>query len=276
MTRSDPTPVTTSPLAIAREPSHRLWAAALTGLLGMTGGCSSKSPADPDPELPDAAPVQDEMPDAAPEVPSKIISETEGTRTFASLEAECDSRGGYIQIQAACAGVNSCAGFSYGDWDPGVLTEHSCAGVNGCNGLSCVVLPADSGKSGMDILAAQLPETGSRSCSNCHASWSDTGPDFTKFKVWVLPGSGRTLENWKDLSAKEQARTIAFGKHGLLADGTAYSPMAPYYKLFSRAEIERVVEHIRNNATILIEQVKVADATTGSLHGVRRGRGAPR
>jgi hypothetical protein len=191
--------------------------------------------------------------------PSKIISEVPGNRTFADLKAECDQRGGFTQVHAACAGVNGCAGFSYGDWDPGVLTEHSCAAVNGCNGISCVVLPADSGKTGKEIYEEALPETGPRSCSNCHAVWDENGPDFTKFKLYLLPGSPRNASNWLDYPAGAQARTVAFGKQGLLDDGSAFSNMAGYHKVYSRAEIERVVDHIRTELEVVPATIKTAD-----------------
>lgn len=250
------------------RPSTALMSAALSGLLGLGGAaCGGDHHHDPDPDqrpdasvmLPvDAAPADAAEPDAND---SKIISETPGNKTFAELTAECDTRGGYVQIHASCAGTNSCAGFSYGDWSPGVLSEHTCAGVNGCNGLSCVVLPADQGRTAQEILAEQLPETGPRPCSNCHAEWNDDGPDFTKFKVYLLPGSGRTAQNWLDLPAEAQARTIAFGKRGLLDDGTAYSNMVGYHQLLSRAEIERVVDYLRTSTEveIVFKDIKIAD-----------------
>lgn len=245
-------------------PSSGLLAAALAGLLGACGGGADTADARPiaDAASPDAPAIPDAgVPDATPDAGSKIISETEGNRTFADLTAECETRGGYTQVTAACAGVNSCAGFSYGDWDPGVLTEHSCAGVNGCNGISCIVLPADGGKTPEQVLAAELPAGGSQSCANCHAKWDQNGPDTTYFKVWVQPGSGRTLDNWLDRSAAAQARIVAFGKHGELPDGTAYAHMAPYYKLFSRAEIERTVAYIRALPAdkLILSTIKYAD-----------------
>jgi hypothetical protein len=188
-----------------------------------------------------------------------VLSEVEGTKTFSELKAACDTRGGFWQLHAACAGSNSCAGFSYGDWDPGVVSEHTCAGVNGCNGISCVVPPKDSGKTGKQIYEDALPETGPRSCTNCHAVWSDDGPDMKKFKLYLLPGSPRNATNWLDFPAATQARIVAFGKHGLLDDGSAYSNMAAYHKIYSRAEIERVVEYIRTSLELVPTTIKVAD-----------------
>ena len=242
-------------------PSLGLLTAALAGLTGLAA-CDSDTHShavdarvdapviDFDAGLIDAAPA----PDANP-----ITSEVKGNRTFADVEAECDTLHGYTQVVAACSGNNSCAGFSYGDWDPGLTTYHTCAGLNGCNGISCVVLPADSGKTGQQIYEEDLPETGPRSCINCHAVWSDTGPDMTKFKLWLPPGSTRTAANWLDTSAKTQARVVAFGSAGRLADGSAFAHMRAYHKLYSRAEIERVVDYIRTQLTVVPATIKERD-----------------
>ncbi len=264
MTTVSPSPIST--LDLPRTPSAGLLTAALAGLLGTAGACgggtaSPDARATADAATADAALPDAGTPDASPDAGSKIISETEVTKTFAELTADCTARGGYTQVTAACAGVNMCAGFSYGDWDPGVLTEHSCAGVNGCNGISCIVLPPDGGKTGEQILAAELPETGARSCVNCHAEWTEAGVDATKFKVWVQPGSGRTLANWLDRTAAAQARIVAFGKHGELDDGTAFAHMSAYYQIYSRAEIERVVEYVRAlpQDKLILSTIKYAD-----------------
>jgi mono/diheme cytochrome c family protein len=121
------------------------------------------------------------------------------------------------------------------------------------------VLPADSGKTGQAVYEAELPETGPRSCNHCHAVWGADGPDMTKFKLYLLPGSPRDASNWLNYPAAAQARTIAFGKHGLLDDGSAYSNMAAYHKLYSRAEIERAVEYIRTSLEVVPTTIKIAD-----------------
>jgi len=254
-------------------PSSALWAAALTGLFGF--GCSDSGKVKFDPTVDAAVDAKaDAAPDAPPDAPpSKVISETEGDRTFAAIEVECDTRHGYTQVTSACAGNNSCAGFSYGDWDPGITTEHSCAGVNGCNGISCVVLPPDSGKTALQVLSGEgvtFDEYGPQTCMNCHGDWSGPQPDPTKFEVWLMPGSGRTPANWLDNSAKAQARTIAFGKHGLLADGAAYTSMQGYWKYYSRAEIERVVQYIRTTpSAIIFRDIKVTDPPPAFQAGSR-------
>jgi len=211
------------------------------------GDAGAKPEPEPEPEA-----------DAGPTGPV-VTKETEGNRTYASLKEDCDKLGGYVQVHAACAGVNSCQGFSYGDWDPGVLTQHTCAGINGCNGISCVVLPEDSGKTGKEVYEAELPAGGPGACTNCHGVWGEDGPDLTKFKVYVLPGSTRTVDNWLDLPQATQEAIVAFGKSGVLEDGTPISNMVGYHKLYSKAEVQRVVEYIRTTLTAEVHEYKVAD-----------------
>lgn len=189
---------------------------------------------------------------------SKVISEEEGNMTFAEVATECETRGGFVQVHAACAGTNMCAGFSYGDWDPGVKMEHSCAGVNGCSGISCIILPPDSGKTGKEVYETALPETGPRVCTNCHADWSGEEPDYSKFILWVLEGSPRDETNWLDYPKETQAKIVAFGKRGYLDDGTAYSNMAAYHGVFARGEIERAVDYVRT-LDVIVKVIKTHD-----------------
>lgn len=248
-------------------PSSHVWMSALAGLIGI--GCGGGTDHhDPDPMPADAVVVDQAPPIDAPVEPAtKIISETPVQLTFAQLKTMCDERGGYIEIHAACSGSNSCAGFSYGDWGAdSVLTEHSCAAVSGCNGLGCVVLPKDTdpgfGRSAVDILSEEIPDVegvAQRSCNYCHAEWNDTGFDATVFKLKLLPGSTRTLANWLDTPAEVQERIIAFGSHGVYPNGVAYSHMAPYHARYSKAEIQRVVQYIRTQATVQIAYIKTED-----------------
>lgn len=254
-----------------RAPSSHVWMSALAGLIGVAAGCGDDNKADPDPLPVDSAVVDQALPPDAPEEPpSKIISETNVQKTFAELKTMCDQRGGYIEIHAACSGSNTCAGFSYGDWGAdAVLTEHSCAAVSGCNGIGCVVLPDDTapgfGRTAMAILAEEIPDeegVAQRSCNYCHAEWSDTGFDATVFKLKLVPGSTRTLANWLDTPAEVQERIVAFGARGVYPNGVAYSHMAAYYKKYSKAEIQRVVEYIRTQATVEIAYIKTEDEMT--------------
>jgi len=244
------------------QPSARVWAAAMAGLLGVGACGENKSPIEPDPDAPIVIPPDTLPPDSG--VASKIISETNVVKTFAELTAMCDARGGYIEIHSACSGSNTCAGFSYGDFgSEAVLMEHTCNAVSSCNGLGCVVLPPDGGKTGLQILEAALPDTEgvhTRSCNYCHAKFAPDGSSFdaTTFIVKLTPGSTRTLANWLDRTADEQARLIAFGHHAVF-NNSQYAAMGGYYKMYSRAEIERVVQYIRNDATIEFSTIKFGD-----------------
>jgi hypothetical protein len=195
----------------------------------------------------------------------KTISAEQKEFTFADLTKTCDSRGGYVEVHGACGGINSCKGFSYGDWGPGaaMLTEHSCTGVNGCAGLTCVVLPEEKNKdkSGAELYDLLFADTEPNSCSGCHADHSGDEPDLSKFAVYVLEGSTRTEANWLDRSAAEQERVTAFGAHSVLADGTALTNMAPYKGVLSRKEIEKVVAHLRTLKP-MIKLIKTKDSMT--------------
>ena len=188
--------------------------------------------------------------------------------TFAALTKKCDDLGGYIQIHSSCSSVNQCKGFSYGDWgaDGATVTEHTCSGVNGCKGLSCVVMPKDQGRSGKDILEQKEPfgKAGPAPCNYCHATdWDEEAGTFdaTKFRVLQMPEGTRTAANWLDRTQAEQERIVAFGSHGVRADGIAYSIMGAYKDVLSRAEIERVVTYIRTLPPVMTdnEKIKIKD-----------------
>jgi hypothetical protein len=113
-------------------PSSALVTAALAGLLGLTAACSSdaKDPASSHhPVTPDGGKV------APPTITSSVVDET---MTLEKFTADCDERGGTIEIHPTCGGHNTCKGMSYDDATH-VLTEHTCAGLNTCSGYSCVV-----------------------------------------------------------------------------------------------------------------------------------------
>jgi uncharacterized protein YdcH (DUF465 family) len=194
----------------------------------------------------------------------KTISAEQKEYSFAELTKKCDERGGYTQVHAACGGHNSCAGFSYGDWGPGaaMLTEHSCTGVNGCLGLSCVVLPKDSGRSGKELYEETEFAEPLNNCGGCHGGYNDDNGKFVHdtsyFAVYVLKGSGRNAENWLDRPAAEQERVTAFGARTVLPGGTALQNMAEYHSVLSRAETQRLVEHIRTLKPY-IYPIKTAD-----------------
>lgn len=213
------------------------------------------APADAGAAANDAGPA-----DAAPLGPV-VTKEEKGNRTFTDLKAVCEARGGYMQTHATCASANTCRGFSYFDGEPGELTEHTCASANGCKGFSCVYGAEDSGRTGAEVYAfEEYPPGQPTSCTTCHAVWNGKDaagnylpPDVTKFKVWVQPGSTRNVTNWLDLSATAQEHIAAFGKFTQQPDGTTQMSMRAYHKLLSRAEIQRVVAHIRTLTPVITE-----------------------
>lgn len=279
-------------------PSASLMTAALAGLLGV-GGCDDeeKNPdllCEPPATVPvapsdaSAAPVVSDAAAPAPvdtgvapqdAAPAPVDAGTNaatgdggpvgpivqeavvGDVSFATLKANCETRGGYIQVHAACAGANDCKGFSYGDFSPGELTEHTCAGANSCTGASCVLGPTDTGKTGKQVYEQEnYPPGGPASCLNCHAIWglkdangNDLPPDSTKFKLWVLPGGTRNETNWLELSAEAQEQIVSFGKQERFPDGITLSSMKGYHALWSREEIKRVVAHVRTLTPVLAE-----------------------
>jgi mono/diheme cytochrome c family protein len=131
------------------------------------------------------------------------------------------------------------------------------------------VLPEEKNKdkTGAELYDMMFGETSPAACSNCHADWTDNAnPKLDKFMVYVLEGSTRTEKNWLERSAAEQERIVAFGAHSVLADGTALTNMASYKRVLSRAEIEKVVAHLRT-LTPMIKVMKTKDkvpVTTGS------------
>jgi mono/diheme cytochrome c family protein len=257
-------------------PSAGLLTAALAGLLVVgAAGCDEdengnlicdnpSAPPVPPPNS-DTAPTasidggtgQPQQPAATPDAGRfvEVTREVEEFRALASLRQECDNLGGYVQLHAACAGSNDCQGFSYwspkpGVAGPGVYSSHSCSAANGCRGASCVVMPKDRGRTGKEVYEdEELPEFGPTRCGACHAL---NGPnhgdpaDYTKFKVWLMPGdTSRNASNWLQMSAAEQEAIVAFGKNNFFTDGTAMVNMVGYHKLLSRDEIKKVVAHIR-------------------------------
>jgi hypothetical protein len=174
-----------------------------------------------------------------------------GVKTRAQLEALCDQKGGYIQMHASCSGANMCRGFSYGDWDEEAeLQEHTCASANGCVGLSCVYTGADSPKTVEELWQQDYGDGKPASCRTCHSPSTKVGNeyvyDYTKFRVFVMPGSTRTAANaFETMSAYAMEQIIAFGKVVQHADGTTNSSMRGYHQLLSRKDIKRLIEYLR-------------------------------
>jgi len=192
----------------------------------------------------------------------KEISVKDVQLTNAELVKMCDERQGYVQIHGSCSGVNTCRGFFYGDWEADAqLIEHTCSGVNGCSGLSCLTTaeePEGGGLTGEEIMKLddawfeeRAGQYGAKSCKTCHVASEfneekqDYEYDFSKLKIPVWASAGRDGSNWLKRSAAYQESLIAFGAQGITEEGIRYSNMAPYAKLFSKAEIQRVVQYMR-------------------------------
>jgi hypothetical protein len=177
----------------------------------------------------------------------KIIGEPlEQVFGFQELKLRCDERGGYIQVHAICGSTNSCAGFSYYDGDgPKTYFEHSCSGANWCKGFTCVELPEDSGKDGRSIYVD--------ACTGCHSGGEEEPSSFT---VYVEPGAPRLQASWPDREVAAQQTITAFGMNAVAKSGTYYANMPPFFKEYSRAEIERVVEFVRSLTGEYVEYIE--------------------
>jgi hypothetical protein len=166
-----------------------------------------------------------------------------------------------VQIHGSCAGVNTCRGFFYGDWDEAAqLIEHTCSGVNGCAGLSCLTTadePDGGGMTGEEIMKLddawfeeRAGQYGPRPCKTCHivSSFNEDKQDYdySQLKIPVWASSGRNASNWLKRPAAYQETLVAFGAQGITDEGIRYSNMASYAKLLSKAEIQRVVQYMRS------------------------------
>ena len=111
------------PLAVSTA-SANLLSAALAGLLCFTG-CS-----------------KDESNSSSENVgadPAHITSSKNvGAMTEAQFTAQCDERGGTVEVMPHCGGFATGKGFSY-DSTTEELSEHTCRGANTCAGWNCVV-----------------------------------------------------------------------------------------------------------------------------------------
>ncbi|MCA2962204.1 MAG: cytochrome c [Silvanigrellales bacterium] len=202
---------------------------------GLLAACGSESA---DPEV-----ITKERIVEVPAVKPKITKKTEKLEgvTLKSFTQECKTAAGIVEIHASCAGVNSCKGFSF---SYGTRIDHTCRAMNTCAGMSCVVLPADAGLQGAEILQGKKGEekVGSEvQCAFCHGDGKDA------FVLPVPPGSNVKAKETEFAKKSDEAlmSAIAFGLKGRKATGVAYANMPGYHGFYSRAEVERVVAHIR-------------------------------
>lgn len=207
-----------------------LLGAALAGLMGAGLGACGENEKETIVEV--SAPK--------PSISSTSVDKTLTLQSFTSL---CEERGGVVQTHASCAGANSCAGLSFHS-SSGKLSEHSCRATNICAGMSCVDLPEDKGLSGTAILTGieNGAEVGSEiKCSFCHGSGEE------KFILPIAPGTDpqAAIDAFKARSDSALIAKIAFGIHGVSADGVAFANMPGFYQSYSLAETKRLVTHLR-------------------------------
>lgn len=182
--------------------------------------------------------------------PRKLGETRDPELTVAKFKDICEERGGLIQTHAACGGTNSCRGLIVNSWAADTIIEHTCRGFNACSGISCVDLPANSGKTGQDV----YEET----CMSCHGGGHDAEDASLVYTHFVMPGGDvdASLAAFNARSDAALVNIVAFGSVGYYDDGTAYSNMPAYHEELSLAEVRRVVEHIRD-LEIVAEEMEV-------------------
>ena len=176
---------------------------------------------------------------AATGEPTVISVTVDESLTYEAFVSQCEEWGGYVETHASCSGANSCAGYSFNKYSF-ELSEHTCRGVNTCGGYSCVVLPTDAGRTGVEIWDAK--------CGGCHRA----GDSAQAFAVYSPPGDPvAQLEAFRGRSAALQELIVAFGTHGF-NQASAFSNMPAYRFELSRAEISRVVGYLRSLEPIVV------------------------
>lgn len=208
----------------SRKPTPAILSAALAGLMCMGSGCGKEDSKKEDVATP-----------TTPQVTSKVDAPD---LTFAKFSEDCLTRGGLVETHASCGGASSCKGISFNKFSK-KLVEHTCKGGNTCGGMSCIDMPSDTALEGAALYGT--------SCKGCHSGEMEVIADGNNnFKIYTPKGSDTTqaVENFKIKSKATLASIVAFGTHGVNSSGVAYSNMPAYYKKYSRAEIERVVDHL--------------------------------
>jgi len=120
---------------------------------------------------------------------------------------------------------------SYNKYDY-ILMEHTCKAMNSCGGMSCVELPADSGKTGEQIYKD--------SCEGCHLPTADGG-----FKLFVPPGTDLD-QAAEDLSTTPREALLAAAAFGIFtrnSNGVSGAHMPAYHERYARAELTRVIDY---------------------------------
>ncbi len=194
---------------------------------GVDADCDGKD----DPRL-----GKDRYADALP----LLDQDQDGAISLEEFDAACaesamvfgEANPGVLQTHAACGGTAGGRGMILHPWNQ--LFEHDCRGVNTCSGWSCVETADDRGRSGAEVFTAAR-------CDWCH-----TGSDGA-FLVHVPEGEDPTdwVDGFLDLPDDRFRAVIAFGASGVGADGVAYANMPPHHETLSRAEMDAVIDHLR-------------------------------
>lgn len=193
-----------------------LLGAAISGL--VAGGCASEDPTD-----------------SAPRALREIHDPDLTVESFKNM---CEERGGLTQVHASCASTNACAGLIYNTWAGDTIVEHTCRGFNSCVGISCVDLPADTGKSGQDVYEEH--------CVGCHQHSEDTEPQafYAVFKHPDVTDEA-ALAAFMAKDDTTLVNNVAFGSVGYYPDGTPYSNMPAYHEDISLEETRAVVQYLK-------------------------------
>lgn len=75
---------------------------------------------------------------APSELPHITSSQSVGVMTVEQFSAQCDERGGTVEVMPHCGGFATAKGFSY-DSTTELLSEHTCQGANTCAGWNCAI-----------------------------------------------------------------------------------------------------------------------------------------
>ena len=125
-------------MAYEGQASSALLAAALGGLLAVTGCGSSSSDGNTGTVASGDTPVPNTQCSGGYSDDPTVTQKTVAAVTQSDFEAQCAAKNGIFEIQPHCGGSNACRGMSY-DSETQTLTEHSCRQTNTCGGFSCVV-----------------------------------------------------------------------------------------------------------------------------------------
>jgi hypothetical protein len=151
-----------------------------------------------------------------------------------SAMVEGKARPGVVEVHVTCGGTSSGRGMILHSW--GELFDHDCRGSNGCAGWSCVEAAEGKGR------------TAEVAFFDAHCDWCHTGTDNT-FKLPLPEAVTDTAAALAEFPSRPDRRllaAIAFGVQGLSPSGSAHSIMPGHIDKLSRAEMDALVQLIRD------------------------------